>query len=252
MVPAPGCHVGGGDRRIHPTGGGALRQRRLRDRGADRPGQRDHDRVGGSRRAALPARDPSRRRGGVAPRGILAWAGPGDRGGCRRAGVRIHDRRPRPHRQHLRAGERGLGAGHGAAGLHPPPHDGGATRRGGRRHGAERANAGRRVDTVGDIEVQTAVEPAGDGRFTAHGARRLGDLGPVRRVRGRPGAAGGGNREPLCPARQLLLPLPLGGRLRAGRSRGDPAAGGPHRVGPACRHDPGGATGARGHGLVRR
>ena len=56
---------------------GALRERRLRDRGAARPGQRGHDRVGGPRRAALPARDPPGRRGGVAPRRIAgvgaAW-----------------------------------------------------------------------------------------------------------------------------------------------------------------------------------
>ena len=33
------------------------------------------------------------------------------------------DGRPRPHRQHLRTGERRVGAGHGSAGLHALPHD---------------------------------------------------------------------------------------------------------------------------------
>ena len=74
----------------------------------------------------------------------------------------------------------------------------------------------------------------------------------MRRVRGGPRVAGRGGGEPVRPAGQLLLPLPLGGRVRAGRARGHPAAGRPDGAGPAGRHDPGGPAGARGHGLVRR
>ena len=97
---------------------GALRERRLRHRGAARPGQRGHDRVGGARRAAFPARDPSGGRGGVAPGRRLAWPRSGHRGRCGRGGVRLHRGRPRAHRQHLRAGERGVGQSHGAPGVH--------------------------------------------------------------------------------------------------------------------------------------
>ena len=97
---------------------GALRERRLRDRGGARPGQRDHDRVGRTGRAPLPARDPAGRRGGVAPGRPLAWPRAGHRGRCRRGRVRVHHGRPRAHRQHLRAGERGVRAGHGAPGVH--------------------------------------------------------------------------------------------------------------------------------------
>ena len=58
-------------------------------------------------------------------------------------------------------------------------HDRGAAGRGGRGHGAAREQWEERR-AVGDIAVQTATERVGEGRHTADGARRLGDLGTVR------------------------------------------------------------------------
>ena len=92
----------------------------------------------------------------------------------------------------------------------------------------------------------------GDGRFTAHGARRLGDLGTLRRVRCGARAACRGGREPPRPSGQLLLSLPFGCVVRAGRSGGHPAAVGTHRARAACRHQPRGTPGARRDGVVGR
>ena len=224
MVPAPVRHVEGGDGRLPPAGDGALRQRRLRDRGADRPGQRGDDRVGGPRRAALPARDPARRRGGVAPGRALARPRAGHGGRRRRARVRVHDGRPRAHRQHLRAGERGVRAGHGAPRLHalPDDHRGTGARRS--RSWSWPGSAGRRAAAVGDIERADGGRARGRRPLHRHGARRLGDLGPLRRVRGRAGPAGGGSGEPPGPSGELLLPLPLRGVVRPGRAGGHAAA----------------------------
>ena len=99
------------------------------------------------------------------------------------------DGRPRAHRQHLRAGERRVGPGHGTPRLHALAHDHGAPRRRGRRHGADAGRAGRTA--VGDIERQTAVEPVGRRPLHRDGARRLGDLGTR--------AAGTWRRSPCAP-----------------------------------------------------
>ena len=55
-------------------------------------------------------------------RGLATEAGAG------RAGVRVHDRRPGAHRQHLRAGERRVGPRHGTPWFHVLAHDHGQPR----------------------------------------------------------------------------------------------------------------------------
>ena len=67
------------------------------------------------------------RRGGVAAVGSVARARAGDRGRRGRARVRLHDGRPRAHRQHLRAGERCVRSGHGASGARLLAHRHGPT-----------------------------------------------------------------------------------------------------------------------------
>ena len=105
---------------------------------------------------------------------------------------------------------------------------------------------------MGDVALQTSVVLEDEGRYSAIGAPGLGDLGALRRVRGRHRAACRRGREPVRPARQLLLPLPLGGRLRAGGPRRHAPAARAHRAGAAGRNDAGRSAGARRHGLVGR
>ena len=74
----------------------------------------------------------------------------------------------------------------------------------------------------------------------------------MRRVRRRDRTAGCRRGERAVAARQLLLPLPVGRGVRAGRPAGDVPAVGPHRPCAARRDDPARPSGARRHGVVRR
>ena len=59
------------------------------------------------------------------------------------------------------------GPRHGAPWVHPLPYHHGPAWRGDRGDRAHARHTGRRTRVMGDIAQQTAVEPAGDGRFTA-------------------------------------------------------------------------------------
>ena len=78
---------------------------------------------------------------------------------------------------------------------------------------------------VGDIARADCGRAPRRGSLHRHGARRLGDLGPVRWLRRGVGTARRGSGEPPGPPGQLLLPLPLRGILRAGGPGSDATAG---------------------------
>ena len=143
-------------------------------------------------------------------------------------------------------------AGDGAAGVHAAPPNGGP--RGEPVAVTELPRARwRSTGPMADIALQTAVVLAsGPGRYSAmvHGDWEI--WGPERRVRRRRRAAGRGRREPVRPTRQLLLPLPLGGRVRAGRPPRHARSLGTDGARAASGDDPARPTRPRGHGLVGR
>ena len=80
-----------------------------------------------------------------------AWRGRGlaTEAGAAAVDFGFTDGRPRPDRQHLRAGERGVRARHGASWLHPLAHHDGPARRGDRGDRADREQLGGRASDRG-------------------------------------------------------------------------------------------------------
>ena len=103
----------------------------------------------------------------MAPGRRLAWAGAGDRGRCRRGGIRLH-RRAASTASSASSSRRTWPRGGSWSAWVSPTGSPTIGQRGEEIVVTElSAHAGRRARIVGDIEQQTAVEPAGDGRFTA-------------------------------------------------------------------------------------
>ena len=105
---------------------------------------------------------------------------------------------------------------------------------------------------MGDIEVQTAVEPVGEGRFTAMVHADWEIWGPCGGyVAALALRAAGAESHLARPASFFCHYLSVAAFAPVDLVV-TPVARRAHRAGPAGRHDPGGPAGARGHGVVGR
>ena len=105
---------------------------------------------------------------------------------------------------------------------------------------------------MGDIEEQTAVEPLGDGRFTAMVHADWEIWGPCGGYVAALALRAAGAESPFARPASFFCHYLSVAAFAPVDLEVTPLRSGPHRAGAAGRHDPGGPARARRHGLVGR